>query len=238
MEKYLLNRGQNFLANIVFACASTKRFPATLYSRYFNQEDWNHAIKNKGPRYKVSALYKGPYWKEVMQVYEKYKKEHNFYVLSAGLGLISFEADAPSYNASFSKRSEDTVDIGWVPLPKMEGIISTSNEYLEAASVIGLTQLQPTGRRWLHYLGGTGFTIAPRLMDLYLQGKDLKKIYNGLPEPKKQIMPIGREKATEDIINRYYIPGIKATTLRKLVNDAGYSLSVQRTYDIIKTKRK
>lgn len=219
--------------NIVFACASTKRFPITMYSRNFTQEEWNHSLK-RGPRYKVMDLYRGNYWKEVLQVYKKYKNEHNFYVLSAGLGLVSFEAIAPSYNASFSKRSEDTVGIGWVPLPKMEGIISTSNEYLEAAKIIGLTNLEPKGRRWLHYLGGTGFTLAPRLMNLYLDGMDLNKIYDSLPEPAKQVMPAGRKKAGSNDIKKYYSPGIKASKLRKLMNTAGFSLSVQRAYDYIK----
>ncbi len=220
--------------NVVFSCASSKRFPITLYSRNYNKEDWSQAILNRGPRYKVKDLYKGSYWEEVLKVYEKYKNKHNFYVLSAGLGLVSFEDTAPSYNASFSRRALDTVPIGWVNLQQMQGIISTSNEYLQAAKIIGLTSIKPSGRKWLGYFGGTGFNLSPKLIDLYLSGENLQEIYNGLPEAKPQILPKARPKITPDKLKDFYRKGMSATHLRRLVNNAGFGLSVQRAFDYIK----
>jgi hypothetical protein len=223
------------LANVVFTCASSKSFPITLYARYFTKEEWLEAIQIKKPRYPVWSLYKGPYWKEVLKVYEKYKKEHQFWVLSAGLGLVKFEDNYPSYNASFSKRSEDTVPIGWVPLPRIEGIISASNEYLEAAELIGLQQLKPSGRKWLNYFGGTAFTLSPKLMDLYLSGEDLQKIYNSLPDAAPQ--PLAkRQKPTTDILEQFYRPGISPTKFRKQLNNAGYAISVENAYKYVQEK--
>lgn len=222
------------MSNIVFTCTASKAFPASIRARdYTDKVTWRNDIKNILPKYQVYKLYSGAYWNEVMKVYERYP-EHNYYVLSSGLGLISFEEYAPSYEASYSERSLDTVPLDWCEVKLMEGLISTSNEYATVAKRLGLTLLAPSGRKWLPYLGGTGFTLAPKLMSLFLSGKDLKSIFESLPEATTQPMPPRRPSATTQVLAHYYMKDMPATQLRKRINEAGYAISVQRAFRYVK----
>jgi hypothetical protein len=71
-------------------------------------------------------------------------------------------------------------------------------------------------------------------MDLYLSGANLQEIYDSLPEAPKQKLPKTRKKATEEILNEFYKPGISPTTFRRNLNNAGYSISVENAFKYIK----
>lgn len=223
--------------NVYFACSATKAFPSTLRaSDYSSKEEWHNAVANAKERYPVLDLYCGAYWNEVRGVVKDFP-EHAFFVLSAGLGIQPMAALQPSYDASFSRRSLNPIPLEWFPYRAVTGVISASNDYATIAKACGITLLSPSGRRWLSLLGGTGFTLAPRLMRHFLSGNDLAADYAGLALPTKQPLPSGRCKCSDDLLQTFYT-GQSAQQLRRDVNSSGFQLSVERAYAFIRQQQK
>ena len=226
--------------NVVLPCSDRKTHPAVIQARNFScAEAWRKAFDEAIPRYPCINLYAGARWKAFLKVIEDHPN-HDYWVLSAGAGLVRLEDEIPSYSASFSKRSLDYIPLDWAKLPDVpfRGVISASNEYAIIAKKIGLTIIKPSGRRWLHYFTGcSGFTLGPSILNLYLSGVDLGAIYNKLPKAEPQVCEKRIKKADAALLEKLYNSGMSAIALRRKANELGYSISVERAYNFVRTKQ-
>ncbi len=109
--------------SIVVNCTNRKSLPSDpnlIFADYFKIEPdmqvnaWAHNIEVAVKTIPAYDLYQGNYWSEVRSLRRMLEFldlgiEFNFYVASAGMGLISLEDTIPSYNATFSPNNPNSI---------------------------------------------------------------------------------------------------------------------------------
>lgn len=106
--------------HIVLSCTNRKRGDAsgTLRLRDFHAgevaarvADWTSAISSARPTASVGELYSGEYWRAGADLARAAAARGRAVVsvVSAGLGLMGLDDEAPSYSATFTRRHPDSV---------------------------------------------------------------------------------------------------------------------------------
>ena len=102
---------------IFLQCSKTKSFSISLNLRWTESstiEGWNKDWNNSENKYLVRDLYNGRAIKKEFELIDL-SKHANSYVISAGAGLVSLDAQIPSYEASFNANGPDVKK--WFRLP-------------------------------------------------------------------------------------------------------------------------
>ena len=106
---------------IVVPCTASKRVPAgdLRISRIVGDEadgerrfrSWQRAVDAAEAVGPARDLYAGPRWQASMRIPEAVAEQHeaDLFIASAGLGLILADKSVPSYSATFSRGSSDSV---------------------------------------------------------------------------------------------------------------------------------